>query len=125
MNLTLEYFKPHEFACKCGKCGGGIDRMDPWLLQLIDRARERAGVPFVITSGYRCPTHNRNVGGVADSAHVYGLAVDIRTATSQARFAVVKALLSLSARRIGISFKGNFVHVDVDEGKPQDVIWPY
>jgi hypothetical protein len=31
----------------------------------------------IVSSGYRCPELNRAVGGVADSAHIYGLAADI------------------------------------------------
>lgn len=32
--------------------------------------------PVTITSGYRCPTLNACVGGVSDSAHLYGCAAD-------------------------------------------------
>ncbi len=34
------------------------------------------GHPLQITSGYRCPALNKAVGGVADSAHLFGLAAD-------------------------------------------------
>lgn len=34
---------------------------------------------IVVTSGYRCQELNRAVGGVADSAHVLGLAADIHS----------------------------------------------
>src|SRR5690606_25195101 len=34
--------------------------------------------PIIINSGYRCPTHNRNVGGAKNSQHMYGKAADIR-----------------------------------------------
>src|SRR4029077_19829076 len=33
--------------------------------------------PVTITSGYRCPELNAAVGGVSDSAHLYGCAADL------------------------------------------------
>lgn len=33
--------------------------------------------PVMVNSGYRCPPLNAEVGGVSDSAHLYGLAADI------------------------------------------------
>ncbi len=120
---NLKHFKPSEFACKCGQCDGGAERMDYDLLKMLDQAREEAGVPFKITSGYRCAEHNAAVGGVKDSAHVYGFAVDIAALSSPARYAVVRALLMLGARRVGIA--DTFVHVDVDDAKPDRVMWTY
>ena len=52
--------------------------MDKNFLQKLDRARDVAGVPFIITSAYRCEQHNKNVGGKPNSAHLRGYAVDIK-----------------------------------------------
>lgn len=49
----------------------------PDFVKKLDIARSYAGVPFVITSGYRTPEHNRAVGGVEKSQHTKGIAVDI------------------------------------------------
>lgn len=38
--------------------------------------RDKLGKPMIITSGYRCPTLNKKVGGVANSQHTKGQAVD-------------------------------------------------
>ncbi len=38
--------------------------------------REFLGVPIKVNSGYRCPELNKRVGGVSNSYHVKGLAVD-------------------------------------------------
>ena len=40
--------------------------------------REAWGGPLEVTSGYRCKALNKVVGGVANSAHLEGWAVDIR-----------------------------------------------
>lgn len=119
----LTYFRASEFDCQCGRCVGGAEHMDIPLLLMLDHAREHAGVPFVITSAYRCAAHNRSVGGVTNSAHTRGLAVDIATLTSRARFEVLRALLAQGAQRVGIG--STFVHVDVDETKPRRVAWDY
>ena len=50
--------------------------MDTWLMMALDRARADAGVPFVVTSGWRSVAHNAAVGGAGDSAHLAGHAVD-------------------------------------------------
>lgn len=43
---------------------------------LLDPVRERVGVPMIITSGYRCKKVNELVGGVDNSQHMKGEAVD-------------------------------------------------
>ena len=115
----MRYFQPSEFACKCGRCGGGADRMASDLLDRLDEARAMAGIPFVISSGYRCPAHNKAVGGVADSAHTRGYAADIRCTDSHTRFAVLRALLEVAFRRIELA--PTWIHVDCDPDKARDV----
>jgi len=115
----VRYFTPDEFDCEC--CGR--NSMDGDFLKKIDEARERAGIPFVVTSGYRCPQHNSDVGGVPDSAHVWGVAADISCTSSRNRMLIVKAALASGFTRIGIG--DDFVHLDLDEDLPQNVIWTY
>jgi len=43
----------------------------------LQKIRDILGYPVVITSGYRCDRLNRMVGGVDDSQHCIGQAVDI------------------------------------------------
>ena len=64
--LPLRHFSPVEFRCKCG-CGAGMEKMDADLLQMLDEARDLAGIPFPLSSAYRCPKHNKAVGGVPTS----------------------------------------------------------
>jgi hypothetical protein len=35
-------------------------------------------IPLIVSSGYRTPEHNANVGGAKASAHLYCLAVDLK-----------------------------------------------
>ena len=117
---TCKYFKDSEFACKCG-CGKSD--MDKDFVLRLDKAREFAGIPFVITSGCRCEKHNKAVKGSSTSSHLTGLAVDISAVTSSEKFAIVNALLDTGFTRIGVG--NSFVHVDADTKKPQNVLWTY
>jgi zinc D-Ala-D-Ala carboxypeptidase len=47
------------------------------LAELLERIRAHLGTPVTVTSGYRCPSLNRAVGGVTSSDHTYGHAADI------------------------------------------------
>ena len=115
----IRYFRPEEFACRCG-CG--YDAINPQLVAALDMARKDAGIGFTVSSGCRCKGHNAHVGGVADSAHVKGFAVDIQVKNSAHRIKVVKALVRYFDR-IGID--KNFIHVDIDPNKPGPAMWVY
>ena len=91
------------------------------LVDMLDRARDLTTVPMIITSGYRSPTENEAVGGVRDSAHESGLAVDLKNIDGNACFQIVKALLGVGFKRIGVY--NYHIHTDIDESKPQSVIW--
>lgn len=115
----MKYFEKLEFRCPCCK---KVD-MNADFLNLLDRARDLAGIPFIINSGYRCWTHNKMSGGSASSSHLKGLAVDIRAKTSGQKYLIVKGLLDVGITRIGISDK--FIHADVDKAKDREVLWRY
>ena len=44
---------------------------------VLDPVREKLGRPIVVNSGFRCPVHNRAVGGATGSQHVKGEAADV------------------------------------------------
>jgi uncharacterized protein YcbK (DUF882 family) len=93
------------------------------LLDKLDEARGIAGIPFIITSAYRTPEHNAEVGGVPNSSHIKGLAVDIRVKDSVTRYKVLHSLISAGFDRIGIA--NTFIHCDIDPDKASGVIWDY
>ena len=114
----MKHFQAKEFKCHCG-CG--TKDMRNTTLAMLEKAREIAGIPFIINSGRRCESHNKIVGGVKNSAHTRGYAVDICAITGGARFTIIQALLQAGFKRIGVY--SNFIHVDNDPKKPSGVMW--
>lgn len=117
--MLSQHLSRKEIACKCG-CGK--DHISPDLVALFERIRARVG-PLTVTSGVRCPKHNRAQGGKADSAHVTGLALDIACTTGTQRFALIRVAMEEGCNRIGVH--PLFIHLDVDTFKPTGVIWMY
>ena len=104
------YFKEDEY------------KMDEVFLQMMDEAREYAGIPFIINSAYRSPTHKESIKNPT-SSHIKGLAFDIKVRNSTERFIILSALLAVGFTRIGIA--DTFIHVDLDFDKAQQVAWTY
>ena len=115
----FDYFKIEEFACSC--CGK--NEIDPQFVKKLDDARRLAKIPFIITSGYRCEKHNKEVGGKPNSAHTKGYAADIHCTTSNNRYKILHSLIKAGFNRIGIA--DDFIHCDNDPSLPQYVIWTY
>jgi zinc D-Ala-D-Ala carboxypeptidase len=113
------YFKYEEFDSP-DEPGSGIN-MDASFIGALERVRERCAFPFIITSGYRTPSHNAVVGGKRDSAHLKGLAADILISDCTRRFDIVKAALALGFRRLEIG--RDWVHLDCDLSLDQDVLF--
>ena len=118
----MKYFRISEFdSPDAPGSGAGMDRH---FLELVDRIREDAGIPFVITSGYRTVRHNAELkGSTPNSAHLSGRAADILALTGRDKWLIVAAAVRNGIRRIGIG--RNFVHVDNDASLPNPTIWLY
>lgn len=98
-----------------------VQGLDQELCAKLDLARAHAGIPFVITSGFRTPADNERVMGIDGSAHCKGLAVDLRCDNSPDRYKMVTALLGVGFNRIGIY--QNHIHCDTDQDLPNPVMW--
>ena len=109
----IEYFKPSEFACKCGGfCDGAPARMDEKLVRTADRLRARFGAAITVSSGLRCRQHNANAGGVSNSRHLCGKAMDFCVAGKSAE-EVLKAVRQQPEIRYAYAIDSRFVHMDV------------
>lgn len=116
--FTLRHFSPVESAASAG-AARAWKKWTPICCICSTRPRDLAGAPFSLTSAYRCPKHNKAVGGVPTSAHTRGYAVDIRCVDSHSRFVILQALLEVGFRRIELA--PTWIHVDNDPDKPRDV----
>ena len=90
----MRYFEMKEFACKC--CGqlppSAEQNLQALVEHVLDPARERLGMPITVNSGYRCPAHNKAVGGVKNSQHLKGEAADITCADTKRLAEIIEQL---------------------------------
>lgn len=115
---TPKYFKESEFTRCTPACK--LSDMDEVLLWQLDKARDLAGVPFVINSAYRSESYEKSKGRNGTSSHCKGYAVDLRCKSSHIRSKMLCALVEAGFKRIGIY--PTFLHVDVDPYKVS-AIW--
>ncbi len=104
---------------------GRTHNLHPDLTTYLLELEERMGFELTITSGYRDPAHNQDVGGVSNSEHTYDQAhgVDILCKQSTTRYKMIGALYDMGIKRMGIG--KDFVHVGIAKDKPQKVLWHY
>ena len=113
----FKYFKFEEFRDRLS----GANKMRPETIRRLDKARELAGVPFYINSGYRDENHPETIKNPT-SSHTKGHAVDIAVNDSN-RDVIQQALREAGFTRIGLA--NTFIHADDDPLKTQYVTWFY
>ena len=112
------YFSRDEFACS----HTGKNEISDSLIDKLDLLREACGFPFIITSGYRDPTHPIEAKKANAGTPALGLAADIKVNNGVERYTIDRDPIKLGFRGIGIA--NTFVHVDVRDAKPS-VMWTY
>lgn len=114
------HFNAHEFKCKCGQ---------PHDFQLADelvgKLEELYGKlncsKIIVTSGFRCVTHDKNVGGSGTGQHTKGNAADI-CCYGQDGNPISSKIVCCTAQDIGFTGIANinesyqYTHVDVRTG---------
>ena len=100
-------FNLREFQCKCG-CGQV--KLHSELLRRLQAMRTESGRPIRINSAYRCPAHNRAVGGATSSRHMAGDAADIVIVGWP--IARQRQLCEKHFGDGGIGYANTFTHVD-------------
>jgi len=106
--MISEHFSREEIACRCG-CGQCI--VDVSAISKLEFVWARFMRAVNVESGNRCPAHNVECGGVADSQHLYGKAFDIYVKDIPLD-SIAKAGRQAGFTGIGIYYNKNFVHLD-------------
>lgn len=113
-----ESFAVREFACKDGSDTVLIDTA---LVGYLQRIRNWAGSPVIISSGYRSPEHNASIGGARSSYHTKGRAADIYVKDRKKSIQEIACY----AQAIGVpgiekNEDSNYVHIDT---RPNKFYW--
>ena len=90
--LTKSGSHPEVYNIPSHEAIANLTNLSKWLEVL----RERAGTPIIINSGYRSPQLNRKIGGAANSNHLTGCAVDIRTSGMEQAICYAAILIKYS-----------------------------
>lgn len=111
-------FVTTEFDCNGNGCCSATP-IDPKLVEYLQDIHDHFNATTNVTSGYRCETYNKKIGGATKSRHMAGRAADIKVT------GVSPKLVAQYAEQIGIKgiglydtdADGHFVHVDTRESK--------
>jgi zinc D-Ala-D-Ala carboxypeptidase len=121
-------FPKREMQCKCG-CGAAL--VDPTFMNRLMQLRRSFGRPMIVSSGYRCPTHNAKVSSTGSNGpHTTGHAVDIAVRGVEALHLIPLAM-TFGFTGIGVKQKGGerFMHFDdlpnIPSIQPRPHIWSY
>lgn len=111
----IKHFTREEFRCKCGGkyCDGFPAEPREKLIRAADRVRDHFGNPATVSSGVRCQAHNEAVGGVKNSRHLSGKAMDFCVAGFSAAM-VLDYVKQQKDIRYAYAIDGNFVHMDIE-----------
>lgn len=93
--------------------------MKPEFLSLLDTLRDELDDIIIITSGYRCESYNKKVGGKPNSEHLHGNAADLASPSLERLFEIAPELFAA----IGDGRKRGFIHVDGRADRPRR--WSY
>lgn len=112
----IKYFTRSEFKCQCGGryCNGYPAEPAEETVRMADEIRKRVGVPLTVNSGVRCKQHNANVGGVSNSLHTTGQAVDLSGSISPAKLRQIaeQVQAEMIPGRGGLGLYSWGVHID-------------
>ena len=110
----IKHFKRVEFKCRCGNiyCNGYPAEPQEKLVRVAEKVREHFGATATVSSGVRCTQHNANVGGVSNSRHLSGKAMDFCISGKTAA-QVLEYVQQQSDIRYSYAIDSQFVHMDI------------
>lgn len=103
--------------------GCSLEQLNSRLVDTAILAQRMCGHPFHINCAYRSKEYDISKGRSGNSAHCKGFALDIATPDSHTRYLVLVGCVLAGFRRIGVGKR--FLHVDLDDSKPNPIIFDY
>lgn len=120
---TVNYFQAHELECPC--CNELI--LDVRLRYILNVIRQFTGVPVTVSSGYRCPKHNKAKEGAPQSYHLYGQAADIYSSSMPIDefYEKIKLMSHFNSNEYGFIYYPDrkIVHVDCRGQSYRNVVY--
>lgn len=111
------HFNVQEFRCKCG--GAHDIQLETALVSKLEELFKALNCSkIIVNSGYRCPNHDRNVGGNGSGQHTKGTAADIICYNSSGN-KISSKIVTCAAQDVGFGGISNIdstytaTHVDV------------
>lgn len=110
----IEFFDREEFRCQCGGkyCNGFPNEPNEATVRFADAIRRRVGKPLSVNSGLRCPTWNSIQGGVDNSNHMTGGAVDLGCPAGVTPAEMKQAAEGVMGNTGGIGIYNWGIHID-------------
>lgn len=110
----IEFFDRDEFRCQCGGkyCNGFPAEPHETTVRYADAIRKRIGKPILVNSGLRCPTWNQIQGGVSNSNHMDGGAVDLGRPSGVTSAQMKAAAEEVMGNTGGIGIYDWGIHID-------------
>ena len=121
---TIIHFKKDEFLRP--------ELLRPNMILMLDELRGQYGKPLIVSSSWRDPDRNAQVGGVSDSSHLvaqdgFYSGIDLTTPanvfTKREFYLITKAAYACGFRRIGLYKDYKHIHLDVEFRLDQEVQW--
>ena len=121
-NLTKN-FRASEFLCPCCKTA----LIDVEMVVVVQAIRDFLDKTVTVNSGWRCPTHNKEVGGAEFSVHLRGGAADLTwsTAKRDLKSEMFRNIIRKIPGIKGIGWGKSFMHIDVWHERTGLVEWSY
>ena len=126
---VTDHFRLREFA---NSLDGNKLLINPEVIsfyQDLEKFRVWYGRPMVITSGYRSPEFNKSVGGVSNSYHLRGLAIDFKLPQEYFEMTVtrrVSFILNIRTKWYGLCrLSGHYGSVVLYDSWLHLSYWPY
>ena len=97
--MTRSGSHPEVYNIPSHEAIANLKRLCVWLEALREASpgpSKGRGAPIIINSGYRSPQLNRKIGGAANSNHLTGCAVDIRTSGMEQAICYAAILIKYS-----------------------------